>query len=285
MPLPTGALSRRQLLQAGVGLPLVSSPKVVANSAELRATGAAQATPPSQAKPDYVLNIEPQQIAPLGKPTHATLVNGELPGTEIRYRDGDMLRVLVNNGLPSPTTIHWHGMIVPNLMDGVPGVTQMPIAPGDALLYEYPLRQAGTYWYHSHFGFQEQTGLSGALIVEARDESFPYDHDVVVMMSDWLNQRPEEIIPQIRGQQPATVAVKPEMEDAYALSGEKPFNVDVNYPGYLINGRSNASPWTLKVRRGDRIRLRLINSSTSTFFRVALDGHELQLVAADGRPV
>ncbi len=281
---PNSTLSRRQLLQASAGLPLVLSVPGVAQPAQATAANAAHAATPAQSKPDYALNIKRETIAPLGVPTEATLINGTLPGTEIRYREGDLFRVLVNNRLQSPTSVHWHGMIVPNYMDGVPGVTQMPIASGDAVLFEYKLRQTGTYWYHSHYGFQEQTGLSGPLIIEARDESESYDHDVVVAMSDWLNQPPEGIIPQIRGQWPATAAVKPP-PGKYTFPGDKVFNVDINYPGYLINGKSNNSPWSLKVRRGDRVRLRLINSSTATFFRVALDGHELRLIAADGQDV
>ena len=102
-------------------------------------------------------------------------MNGVLPGPEIRYREGDMFRVTVNNRLTVPTSVHWHGMIVPNYMDGVPGVTQAPMAPNASVFYEYPLRQTGTYWYHSHYQLQEQTGLAGPLIIEARDEPHSYD--------------------------------------------------------------------------------------------------------------
>lgn len=276
--------SRRHLLRASAGLPFALSVPIMAKTSDLPKTSSAQGSEPSQVKPDYICNIEQKSIAPLGTPTNATLVNGSLPGTEIRYREGDMFRVLVNNRLQVPTTLHWHGMLVPNYMDGVPGVTQMPIGVGESVLYEYPIRQSGTYWYHSHYNFQEQTGMSGALIVEAKDEPYSYDHDVVVMMSDWLNQDPEGIIPQIRGEQPETAAVKPPSGD-YKFPNEKPFNVDINYPGYLINGRSNKSPWSRKVRAGDRIRLRLINSSTATFFRVKLDEHVMQIIAADGQNV
>lgn len=282
----TRSVSRRQLLEASAGLPIVlAAPSLAAAAQSSTSRSAETEAPPFQSKPDHICNIEAKSIAPLGTPTEATLINGNLPGPEIRYREGDMLRVLVNNRMQVPTSLHWHGMIVPNYMDGVPGVTQMPIAPGDSVLYEYLLRQSGTYWYHSHYQFQEQTGLSGALIIEARDEPDSYDHDVVVAMSDWLDQRPENIIPQIRGSQPATAAVKPPPPGGYPFPGDKPFNIDVNYPGYLMNGRSNASPWKLQVRRGDRIRLRLINASTATFFRVALDGHTMRLIAADGQSV
>jgi len=279
-------VSRRQVLQASSGLPLLlAAPHALIAESSHASESSLIAKPPFQSEPDYVCNIAAESIAPLGTPTDATLVNGTLPGPELRYREGDMFRVLVNNHLRVPTTLHWHGLIVPNYMDGVPGVTQLPIGPGESVYYEYPLRQSGTYWYHSHYRFQEQTGLKGALIIEPSEEPHSYDHDVVVMLSDWLNQSPENIVPQIRGEQPATAAIKPPAEGGYSLSNGKPFNIDVNYPGYLMNGQSNSSPWTLKVRRGDRIRLRMINSSTATFFRVALDGHDMQLIAADGQPV
>lgn len=288
-------ISRRQLLGAGAALPLAMSVPLASplgNSAALaqpmppnRSRGRAPAAPPAQVKPDYTFNIESKSVSPLGTPVEATLVNGSLPGPEIRYREGDTLRVLANNHLSVPTTVHWHGMIVPNYMDGVPEITQLPIEPSGAVFYEYPLRQTGTYWYHSHYQFQEQTGLSGPLIVEARREPYAYDHDVVVFLSDWLDQSPEGIIPQIRGEQPATAAVKPPAPGGFPFPGDKPFNVDVNYPGYLMNGRSSDHPWTLRVRRGDRIRFRFINGSTATFFHVALDGHPMQLIAADGQPV
>jgi FtsP/CotA-like multicopper oxidase with cupredoxin domain len=122
-------------------------------------------------------------------------------------------------------------------------------------------------------------------VVEARHDPHAFDRDVVVFLSDWLGQAPEGIISQIRGQQPKTDVVKPPPPGGYAFPADKPFNVDVNYPGFLMNGKSNAKPWTLKVRRGERIRLRLINGSAATFFRVALDGHTMQLIAADGQPV
>jgi len=279
---PVSAISRRQLLGGSVPLAL-AVPAVL--RAEPTSQEGGQTAPPFQAKPDHTFNINAATVAPLGTPTPATLVNGTYPGPELRYREGDHLRVLANNQLNVPTTIHWHGMIVPNYMDGVPGVTQMPIAPGRSVIYEYPLRQSGTYWYHSHVGFQEQTGLSGPLIIESRNEPHAYDHDVVVFLQDFLNQAPAGIVPQIRGQQTPTSAVQPPKQGGYPFPADRKFEVDVNYPGYLLNGRSNRDPWTLKVRRGDRIRFRMINGSTASFFRVMLDGHKMQLIAADGQPV
>ncbi len=283
---PIPEFSRRQLLGASASLPLAWSAAALLAQEEAESPPAQPAAgPPTQPKPGYTFNLEAKTIAPVGQPIEATLVNGTLPGPAIRYREGDMFRVLVNNRLKVPATVHWHGMIVPNYMDGVPGITQHPIGPGESVLYEYPLRQSGTYWYHSHYQFQEQTGLSGPLIVDARNEPHAYDHDVVVFMSDWLDQPPETVVPQLRMQQPPTAATKMRKPAGYPFPGDKPFEVDINYPGYLINGCPATNPWTLKVKRGDRIRLRLINGSAATFFRVALDGRELKIIAADGQAV
>jgi multicopper oxidase len=253
--------------------------------ADPTSTPSRRLAPPMQAKPNQVFNIATQTIAPFGQPTEATLVNGSLPGPTLRYREGDMLRVLVNNQLAAPTTNHWHGIILPNYMDGVPDVTQLPIAPGTSVMYEYPLRQSGTYWYHSHYQFQEQTGLSGPLIIEARDEPHAYDHDVIIFLADWLNQQPDTVVPQLRKEQPPTAATKTVPPGGFTLPDGKPFEVDVNYPGYLMNGHTNDNPWSLKVRQGDRLRLRFINGSAATFFRVSLANHELRLIASDGQPI
>ena len=241
--------------------------------------------PPSQLPPDYVLNVDTRELDLFGTPTPALLVNDSIPGTEIRYTEGDLFRVLVNNRLQVPCTLHWHGLIVPNYMDGVPEITQYPIAPTNSILMEYPIRQSGTYWYHSHYGLQEQQGLSGPYIIEERRPGYDYDHDVTVFLQDWLQQSPEGIIPQIRGEQPETAAVKTPVPGGAPFPGETPFNIDLNYPGYLMNGATDASPWTMPVRKGDRLRLRLINGSTSTFFRVGLEDHDLEIIAADGQPV
>jgi FtsP/CotA-like multicopper oxidase with cupredoxin domain len=274
-------VSRRRLLQAGAAIPLAWTLGGLATAAPAMQGGG----PPIQIKPDFTLNLASKSIAPVGKPIEATLVNGQYPGPEIRYREGEMFRVLVNNGLAVPSCVHWHGMIVPNTMDGVPGVTQYPLGPRESVLYEYPLRQSGTYWYHSHYQLQEQTGLAGPLVIEARDEPHAYDRDVVVFLSDWLDQPPETVVPQLRMQQPPTEATKMRKPSGLQFPDGKPFEIDVNFPGYLVNGKPASDPWILQVQRGERIRLRFINGSAATFFRIALDGHDLELIATDGQPV
>ena len=236
-------------------------------------------------KPDRTFDIESMTVSPFGVPTAAIGINGSIPGPEIRYTEGDTFRTLINNRLDTPTTLHWHGMVVPNFMDGVPGVTQYPLQPGHSVFIEYPIRQAGTYWYHSHFGLQEQQGLSGPLVIEEKRPDHDYDHDATVFLSDWLNQSPTGMIAQLRGEVPATEAAKPASKGTYTFPGDRHFNVDVNHPGFLMNGRTMQDPWTMKVKVGDRIRLRIINGATSSFFQVGLEDHDLEIIAADGEPV
>jgi FtsP/CotA-like multicopper oxidase with cupredoxin domain len=170
----------------------------------IAAVGEARAAQPTAdvwtqgAKPDFVLSIARQEAAPFGTPVQALLVGGTWPGLPIRYRKGDRFRVLVENSLEEPTSLHWHGLVCPNLEDGVPTVTQAPIAPGEALYYEFDLKQAGTFWYHSHFGLQEQQGLAGPLIIEDPNEPHAYDEDLTVMLSDVIDIPVDDIVPRIR---------------------------------------------------------------------------------------
>lgn len=282
--------SRRDAIVAGAAGAM--APFALFGSAEARsktpredAVTSGSGVMPSAPKPDYVFDIESKSIAPLGKTTEAILVNGTNPGTEIRYTEGDMFKVLLNNTMQNPCTVHWHGMIVPNYMDGVPKITQYPLAPGQSVFMEYPLRQTGSYWYHSHYGLQEQQGLRGPLVIEEKRPEHDYDKDITVFMTDWLDQSPYGIIPQIRNERTQTSAVKTPVAGGEPFPGEKPFGIDVDYPGYLMNGKSLKDPWTMQVRQGDRLRLRLINGSTATFFRVDLEDHDMEIIAADGQPV
>lgn len=135
------------------------------------------------------------------KPMPSVVVNESLPGPEIRVREGDSFRAAVQNELgDGPTSIHWHGLLVPAGMDGVPDISTTPIPPGQVYVYEYPIRQSGTYWYHSHVGFQEQVGCFGPFIIEPREEPLHADHDAVVMLSDWLHRSPEEVYAELRGE-------------------------------------------------------------------------------------
>jgi FtsP/CotA-like multicopper oxidase with cupredoxin domain len=197
--------------------------------------------------------------------TEVWTYNGVVPGPELRFRQGERLRVEVHNTLAVDTTVHWHGVRLPNAMDGVPQLTQAPIAAGGGrFLYEFDLPDAGTYWYHPHLGSPEQVGrgLYGALIVEERDPP-AVDRDVVWVLSDWRLDREARI-----------------REDF----GN---GMDASHAGRIgntvtVNGRIVES---FKVRAGERIRLRLINASNARVYGLAFEGHEPMTIALDGHPV
>jgi multicopper oxidase len=264
---------------------------------------------PTPAPTQYVVNVRHAELNPDGaKIVRATTVDGTIPGPEIRVREGDALRVLLKNELEDqPATIHWHGLLVPAAMDGVPDVSQVPIPPGEMFVYEYPVRQSGTYWYHSHYQLEEQLGLFGAFVIEAKNEPIAYDRDYVVMLSDWLHSDPYQVIPSLRDKSRGPIRTVEEMvmaqrgsgaargdttrgaamDDSMA-EGEGADLSDIPYDAFLLNGRGNGDPWTCVASRGERVRLRIINSSASTFFRFMIDGHPLLVTHADGpaiRPV
>ncbi|MBV8772543.1 MAG: multicopper oxidase domain-containing protein [Deltaproteobacteria bacterium] len=274
---------------------------------------------PRPSKPQYVLRVAPTPLNPDGKQNvGAVTANGIFPGPEIRVREGDQLRIRVENFLDQPTSIHWHGLLLPASMDGVPNVSNDPIAAGRVFVYEFPIRQTGTYWYHSHWDMQEQIGLAGPFVIEEASGPGNVDHDAVVMISDWLHRSPEQVWATLRRQTskrggaastPARtmksrgqmrvnggtppMAMPTDQKKAagatMTMAGSSGVDLsDVSYDAFLINGRSNANPWLLKVRPGERVRLRFINAGASTYFRVRLDHIPLMITHADGiavRPV
>jgi FtsP/CotA-like multicopper oxidase with cupredoxin domain len=307
----THGMSRRALLQgAAVGASALVTPRV----ARALKTSNAGAYVPRPNPAQYALSIAAASFAPDGaEPVAAVLVNGDLPAPEVRVREGELVRILVENQLPdSPTSIHWHGLLLPAAMDGVPDVSNAPIAPGQTYVYEYPIRQSGTYWYHSHVGFQEQLGCYGAFVIEPAHERLKTEHDAVIILGDWLHRSPQAVFAQLRGVSEPGVATKTEREQgsgmptpsaiptsgtptggmkmggnapaAAKMAGQVDLS-DVRYDAFLLNGRGPDNPWTLAVRPGERVRLRLINGGSSTYFRVRLDGHRLQITHADGLAV
>lgn len=236
---------------------------------------------------EYDFTVTEQPLAPDGaQPVPAVTVNGTIPGPEVRVREGERLRVLVRNGLAdSPTTIHWHGVLVPAGMDGVPDISNAPIPSRQTYVYEYPIRQTGTYWYHSHFGFQEQQGMYGAFVIEEAHDAVHADRDAVVLLGDWLHEPPAAVFAALqKGKAPPAAGEGRKPMAAMAMQGGADLS-DVEYPSFLLNGRAAAAPWSMEVRPGERVRLRLVNGGTSTYFRVQLDGHELEVTHADGLAV
>ena len=214
-----------------------------------------------------VLRLAAAQQALVGAGNPATDVwayNGSVPGPVLRYRQGERLRIEVENTLGVDTTVHWHGIRLPNAMDGVPGVTQKPIPKGGRFLYEFDLPDAGTYWYHPHLGSPEQVarGLYGALIVEEREPP-AVDRELVWVLSDWRLDRQAQIVADFMSPMDASHA------------GRIGNTVTVN--GAIME--------SFGVRAGERIRLRLINASNARICALRFEGHEPQLIAHDGQPV
>ena len=204
--------------------------------------------------------------------------NGAFPGPELRVREGEQLQVVVENHLPEPTTIHWHGVPVPNAMDGVPGLTQDPIAPGETFTYTFVAAPSGSYLYHSHVGLQLDRGLLGALIIEEITPHVSYDREYTLVLDDFLPGEPRPLTaatPGMRGRG---------MMGRGMMGGMMGVQVPP-YAGSLINGRLPEAAPVFEVRRGERVRLRLLNPSGASTFRFAIDGHALLVTHADGRPV
>lgn len=200
-----------------------------------------------------------------GAPWRTWAYNAQVPGPEIRVTEGQRLRVILENRLPEPTTIHWHGLPVPTGMDGVPDVSQRAVQPGETFAYEFDVPASGTFFYHSHVGLQLDRGLSGPLIVRPRDDGAAPggDREQVLVFDDWLKGAPQ-----------------PGGSGGSMLGGGGP-----TYDGYLVNGRAGTAAAPVTIARGERLRLRLINASSATTFRVGITGHRLRVTHADGQPI
>lgn len=289
-PRDTGT-SRRALLGGGFALagswlltgcvPAASDPAIPGGS---RWPGGSLTDQPVVQK---TLRAAPSIIDLGGTLAEAWAYNDTLPGIDLRANPGDLLRLNLDNQLPSPTTIHWHGMPIPNDVDGVPGLTQNPIQPGQQHLYEFTAPQPGTYFFHSHVGVQLDRGLYGPLIVDDPVEPGRYDAEWTVVLDDWLvvdGQTPEDMFRRLNARRPSTTGTQ-----AVQLSSRnEPFfgdAGDIPYPLYLINGAVPTAPVTHQGRPGDRVRLRVINAASDTIFALALGGHRLTVTHTDGHPV
>lgn len=228
-----------------------------------------------------------------------------LPGPLLRATAGDLLRVTVENSLPTETSVHWHGVALRNDMDGVPGMTQQPIAKGQRFLYEFTAPDPGTYFYHPHTGVQLDRGLYGVLVVDDRQEKGDYDQEWVVVLDDWVDgtgRTPDDILAGFRAAAEGDSNGTGQSDmGGMGEMGHGPMGMggmgggmsssllggagDVVYPHYLVNGRVPASPVTLRGKPGQRVRMRLVNAGSDTAFRVALGGHRMTVTQTDGFPV
>lgn len=234
----------------------------------------------------------------------AMTINGSLPGPILRWREGDTVTLRVRNRLKEDTSIHWHGIILPANMDGVPGLSFHGIAPDGMYEYKFKVNQNGTYWYHSHSGLQEQVGVYGALVIDAKEpEPFSYDRDYVVLLSDWTDENPARVLAKLKKQSDYYNQHKrtvgdfindvSEMGWSAAVADRKMWaemkmsptdlaDVSGYTYTYLMNGQAPDGNWTGIFKPGEKIRLRFINASAMTYFDVRIPGLKMTVVAADG---
>lgn len=271
------------------------------------ARAAAGGSPTTLSGTRFDLDIGSMPINITGRPRIATAVNNSVPAPVLRFREGETVTIHVANKLDEPTSIHWHGLLLPNAMDGVPGLTFKGIMPGETFTYQFPVVQGGTYWYHSHSGMQEQTGLYGPLILEpARKDPFSYDRDHVVMLSDWTDEDPMAIVSNLKqqsdyynyGRRTLGTFIADVRRDGLGATirdrlmwGDMRMTptdiMDVTGATYtfLINGLPPAANWTGSFERGERVRLRFINGSSMSTFDVRIPGLKMTVVQADGTNV
>lgn len=269
-----------------------------------RASGGSAAGAPVLRGTEFNLEIGESPVNFTGSPRTATTINGSIPAPTLHWREGDEVTLRVTNRLRESTSIHWHGIILPYQMDGVPGISFAGIAPGETFTYRFKVEQSGTFWYHSHSGTQEQTGMYGALVVEPRGgESIRAEREHVVLLSDWTDEDPMRVLAKLKVQsdyynfnQPTAPqffrdASKNGMAaalDRRAMWNQMRMNptdladVSATTLTYLMNGTTPAGNWTGLFRPGERVRLRFINGAANTFYDVRIPGLKLTVVQADG---
>ncbi|MDX5423534.1 MAG: multicopper oxidase domain-containing protein [Hymenobacteraceae bacterium] len=253
------------------------------------------------AQPDtvvYNITIDQEQVKIAGKKSMGMTINGTIPGPTLRFQVGDYAVINVTNNMDEETSIHWHGILLPNFFDGVPYLTTPPVAPGTTFRYEFEMKHTGTYWYHSHTGLQEQSGVYGSIVVEDREQKLDYDFDLVVVLSDWTHEKPTNVLKtlkrglEIYDVQKGTSVPLNRVIARGALGAQLNFwkqrmegadIADVYYPAFLSNGQPVREYPEFKP--GQKIRLRVINAAASSQFWLTFGGDTPLLVAADGPDV
>ncbi|MBY6128478.1 copper resistance system multicopper oxidase [Qipengyuania aquimaris] len=243
------------------------------------------------------LNVGDHHFGVGGRKGHAIAVNGTVPGPLLRLKEGQKVRIDVTNNLDEDTSIHWHGLLLPFQFDGVPGVSFPGIKPGETFTYEFPIRQNGTYWWHSHSGLQEQAGHYGPIIIESAEPDPRYDRDYVVLLSEFTPRHPHEIARLLKvgehyfnNQMQTATEGDMSVKDRLMWGGMRmnPRDIsDVTGSTYtfLINGHGPMDGLEYLFAPGERVRLRVINGSAMTFFNVRIPGVPMTVIAADGKDV
>ncbi len=258
---------------------------------------------PTLTGPSVDLTVGHSPFTVNGRTGHAVTVNGVLPAPLLRLREGQNVRLSVTNTLDEDTSIHWHGLLVPFQMDGVPGISFPGIRPRETFVYEFPIRQSGTFWYHSHSNLQEAMGHYGPIVIDpAGADPVAYDREHVLVLSDWSFMHPHEILDKLKkspgyfNRQRTTLSGLISGEDGMSLEERRMWGamrmdprdiLDVNGTTYtyLINGHGPQENWTGLFRPGERVRLRIINASAMSIFNVRIPGLPMTVVQADGENV
>ena len=294
-------ISRRSIMKGlGVGAALATTPAWAQGHNLKRHGGPAIRVGFDQLSGDQInLIVGAGERIVQGRRGHGVAVNGSVPGPLIRLREGQNVELNVTNHLDEDTSIHWHGLLVPFQYDGVPGVSFPGIKPHETFRYVFPIRQSGTYWYHSHSGMQEQSGHYGPLIIDpAGPEPVAYDREYILLLSEFTPLHPHFIMSRLRTGEGYFNRQLSSWTDAYPMSGAErrmwaemrmlPTDIaDVSAPTYtyLANGRGPLEGLEYLFRAGERVRLRIINGAAMTFFNVRIPGLPMTVIAADGQNV
>lgn len=303
-PLLLPSSSRRRFVRG-----LTAGGVMLGLSPLLQSVHAAQAAPTATGTQtlrgtEFNLEVSELPVNFTGAPRMATAINGSIPAPTLRWREGDEVTIRVTNRLRQATSIHWHGIILPFQMDGVPGVSFKGIAPGETFTYRFKVEQSGTYWYHSHSGMQEQTGMYGAIVIDPRDGgAIRADRDHVIQLSDWTDDDPMRVFSKLKTQgdyynfnQPTVVdffrdasrdgvaaaMAKRKMWNEMRMSPTDLADLSAATLTYLMNGTTPAGNWTGLFNPGERLRLRFVNGAANTFYDVRIPGLKLTVVQADG---
>ena len=300
-------LSRRLLLKRVVALSMLAAVERIVPACAVSNTTVNPGPQISLSGDVIELTISEQLFLLDGRTATAMTINGTIPGPIIRLKEGQQAMLRVTNRLEESTSIHWHGLLLPPVMDGVPGVSFAGIAPGATFTYRFPVKQSGTYWFHSHSGGQELLGMYAPMIIDPIEpEPFRYTRDYVVMLSDWSFESPETLLSNLKKQGSYYNFQKRTARDFFADVGRMGFwpalqnylmwdqmrmdptdfaDVTGYTFTYLMNGLSPAGNWTGLFRSGERVRLRFINAASMTFYDVRIPGLKMTVVQADGQNV
>ncbi|KAA9341110.1 multicopper oxidase domain-containing protein [Larkinella humicola] len=253
---------------------------------------------PTRKRVEYDLTIDEQTVNITGKPKQAMTINGGIPGPTMQFTEGDVAVIRVHNKLKTETSLHWHGILLPNKQDGVSYLNTPPIQAGDTYTFEYPLVQSGTYWFHSHTRYQEQVGVYGSIVIQPQQPAYKVDHDLVLLLSDWTDENPAYILKNLKRRnewysikknnvQSLNRIIKHKTVGAYlrqSMMKMAPMDIsDVYYDRFLVNGKDTVR--YPEIKAGQTVRLRVINASASTYFHVNYAGGPMKLIAADGLQV